>query len=72
LLEQGVHTGIHYPVPIHLQEAYRFMGLKTGSYPGAEMCAKKMVSLPMFPELTEAQIDHVVAVIKEWISKVPL
>jgi dTDP-4-amino-4,6-dideoxygalactose transaminase len=55
----GIHCGIHYPIPVHLQEAYRSLGLTQGSFPVAERCASEFLSLPMFPELTDDQI-HVV------------
>jgi len=54
-----ISTGLHYPVPLHLQKAYEHMGLPVGSFPVAEACAKKLLSLPMFPELTEEQISCV-------------
>jgi dTDP-4-amino-4,6-dideoxygalactose transaminase len=60
LAEREIFCGIHYPVPLHLQEAYRFLGLGPGAFPVAERAAAELVSLPMFPELTEEQIGHVV------------
>lgn len=57
--EQGVQCGIHYPVPIHLQNAYKGLGLFNGSFPVAEQCAKEFLSLPIFPEMKEQQIAHV-------------
>jgi dTDP-4-amino-4,6-dideoxygalactose transaminase len=59
LAEQGIHCGIHYPVPVHLQEAYHFLGLRQGSFPVAEACAEEFVSLPMYAELTPEQIEYV-------------
>lgn len=61
----GVNCAIHYPVPIHLQQAYGFLGLGPGSFPVAEQCAKEFLSLPMYPELTEEQIHFVVETLKE-------
>ncbi len=58
LAEQGVHCGIHYPVPIHLQKAYRSLGYREGSFPRAERAASEQVSLPIFPEITDEQIEH--------------
>jgi len=59
LAEKGISCGIHYPIPIHLQKAYRNLGHTEGSFPVAEKCANEFVSLPMFPELTYAQIEHI-------------
>lgn len=59
LSEKGISCGIHYPVPVHLQEAYHGLGLARGSFPVAEKCAEEFLSLPMFPELTSEQIHHV-------------
>jgi dTDP-4-amino-4,6-dideoxygalactose transaminase len=60
LEKRGIHSGIHYPVPVHRQPAYRFLKLPQGSFPVAEALSKQQLSLPMFPELTEKQLDHVV------------
>ncbi len=59
----GIARAIHYPIPIHLQEAYAFLGLGPGSFPVAEAAAREQFSLPLFPELTTAQQDQVVAAI---------
>lgn len=65
LAEKDIHCGIHYPVPVHEQEAYRSLELKKSSFPIAEKCAEEFVSLPMFPELSENQIH---AVVKEIVA----
>ncbi|HLO32039.1 MAG TPA: DegT/DnrJ/EryC1/StrS family aminotransferase, partial [Anaerolineales bacterium] len=67
LTEKGVGCGIHYPVPVHLQEAYSFMGMKKGQFPVAEKCADELVSLPMFAELAEEQIEYVAYEIKSFL-----
>ena len=59
LAECGVACGIHYPVPVHLQEAYQSLGHGRGSFPVTEACAHEFLSLPMFPELTPEQIAFV-------------
>ncbi|MBM4314712.1 MAG: DegT/DnrJ/EryC1/StrS family aminotransferase [Deltaproteobacteria bacterium] len=64
LAELGISCGIHYPVPIHLQDAYHGLGLARGSFPVAEKCAEEFLSLPMFSELTTGQIDYVVDKLK--------
>lgn len=61
---RGVGTAIHYPVPIHLQEAYASLGVKRGSLPVSESAAEEIVSLPMFPELTEQQVETVIREVK--------
>jgi dTDP-4-amino-4,6-dideoxygalactose transaminase len=66
---RGVNCAIHYPVPIHLQKAYAFLGLGPGSFPVAEQCAKEFLSLPMYPELTEEQIRFVVDTLRESLLK---
>lgn len=60
LAERGIATGIHYPIPIHLQPAYADLELPRGSFPRTERSAERILSLPMFPELSEDQIDLVV------------
>jgi dTDP-3-amino-3,4,6-trideoxy-alpha-D-glucose transaminase len=60
LAEAGVGTGVHYPTPIHRQPAYAHLGLGEGAFPEAERSAARVLSLPMFPELTDAQVDHVI------------
>lgn len=54
-----VFCSIHYPIPIHLQKAYSDLGYAKGDFPVTERAAEEILSLPMFPELTEAQIEHV-------------
>lgn len=60
----GIHCAVHYPIPLHFQEAYHSLGLTEGSYRVAEKCAEELLSLPMFPELPEEQIERVVLGIK--------
>src|SRR3974390_1328716 len=55
LTEAGIGTGIHYPIPLHLQKAYQHLGYKQGAFPVTERLASEIVSLPMFPQLTPAQ-----------------
>lgn len=59
LQKQGVGTAIHYPIPIHLQEAYRDLRYKKGTFPVAEQVSREVISLPMFPELRNAEILEV-------------
>jgi dTDP-4-amino-4,6-dideoxygalactose transaminase len=62
---RGVNCSIHYPVPIHLQKAYSFLGLGRGSFPVAERCAGEFLSLPMYPELRAEQIQFVANTLKD-------
>ncbi len=64
LAEKDIHCGIHYPIPLHLQEAYRSLGYKAGAFPVAEGAAAEFVSLPMFAELTKEQIARVAEELK--------
>ncbi|MBN2009071.1 DegT/DnrJ/EryC1/StrS family aminotransferase [candidate division KSB1 bacterium] len=59
LTEQGIHCSIHYPLPIHLQDAYLSLELKHGKFPITEKCADEFLSLPMYAELTKNQIEYV-------------
>ena len=65
LADRDIHTGIHYPVPIHLQDAYRELALGAGAFPNAEALARESLSLPMYPELTREQIEYVARAVRE-------
>lgn len=64
---KDIFCGIHYPVPIHLQEAYRFLRYGGGSFPVAEKCAREVLSLPMFPELRAEQMEKVAVEIRSFV-----
>lgn len=66
LNSKGIQTGIHYPTPIHLQEAYSSLNYKMGSFPAAEKCVDGILSLPMYPELKEEEISIVAKAIKDF------
>lgn len=68
LQTHGIHTGIHYPIPIHLQECYRSWNLGSGSFPAAERLAARILSLPMYPELSHEQIKYVVECVKNFYA----
>jgi dTDP-4-amino-4,6-dideoxygalactose transaminase len=68
LEEKGIGCAVHYPVPIHLQEACRKLGYTWGAFPVAENLAEEFLSLPMFPELTEDQIEYVVRCVSETVG----
>ena len=68
LQENGIGTGIHYPFPLHLTEALKDLGYQKGDFPVAEQAAEEILSLPMFPELTESQIEYVGDVLEEFFA----
>jgi len=68
LSEQGIATGLHYPLPLHLQKAYTHLGYGKGDFPVAESAAERLLSLPMYPELTAEQVDYVCSSIKDFVG----
>jgi dTDP-4-amino-4,6-dideoxygalactose transaminase len=60
----GIHTGLHYPIPVHLQPAYADLGYRPGAFPISERAAAEVLSLPMFPEMTDEQVDAVAAAVR--------
>ena len=69
LNSKGVQCVIHYPIPVHLQKAYSDLNKPVGSFPITESLAKNILSLPMHPDLTQDDIDYVVATVKEFFTK---
>ena len=65
----GIGYGLHYPVPVHRQPAYRAYASQESALPLAEQCADELVSLPVSPELTDVQVEQVIEVIKHWTDK---
>jgi dTDP-4-amino-4,6-dideoxygalactose transaminase len=68
LAEAGIGTGIHYPIPLHLQKAYQHLGYRKGAFPVTERVAGEIVSLPMFPQMTREQQREVVQSVKEHLK----
>jgi dTDP-4-amino-4,6-dideoxygalactose transaminase len=68
LADRKIGTEVYYPLPLHLQPAFSYLGLEAGDLPVAEQAAKEVLALPMFPELTEAEIGHVVDSIASFYS----
>ena len=71
LAENQIDSKVHYPIPIHLQKAASGLGFKKGDFPVAESQSEKILSLPIYPELTQKQIEYVVETIKTFFQKNP-
>jgi dTDP-4-amino-4,6-dideoxygalactose transaminase len=66
LTQQGVGTGIYYPIPLHLQTCFRYLGYNEGDFPVTERVAQEAMALPIFPEISESQQRHVVSAFANW------
>lgn len=66
LLQRGVDTRVHYPIPIHLQDAARHLQYRRGDFPNAERYASTMISLPIYPELSDAEVQHVINAVRSF------
>ncbi len=66
LAKKEISTGIHYPIPLHLQKSFSFLGYKKGDFPISEKLANEVISLPMYPEMTEEEINYVCEEISEF------
>ena len=64
----GIGTGVHYPIPLHLQKAYRTLGYAKGDFPVAERVASEILSLPMYPQLTRFEQEDVVQAVRECLA----
>ena len=62
----GIFTGIHYPIPLHLQKAMEFLGYKFGDFPVTERITSEILSLPMYAELTDSEIASIVSTVKKF------
>jgi dTDP-4-amino-4,6-dideoxygalactose transaminase len=69
LAAQGIHTAVHYPVPLPLMEAYRYLGGQAAQFPRAAANAARILSLPMYPELTRAQVERVAENLKKAVAQ---
>jgi dTDP-4-amino-4,6-dideoxygalactose transaminase len=69
LAARGIGTGVHYPIPVHLQPACSFLGYAAGDLPHTERIAQEVLSLPMYPELTEAQLQDVAGALRAAVGE---
>jgi dTDP-4-amino-4,6-dideoxygalactose transaminase len=65
----NVGCALHYPLSLHLQKCYAHLGYKAGDFPVSEKAARECLSLPIYPELTDAQVQRVATVVKEFFGK---
>lgn len=68
LEQQGISSGVYYPIPLHLQKAYEYMNLKKGSFPVTEKACERLLALPMFPELKEGDIKYICNKVEEGVK----
>jgi dTDP-4-amino-4,6-dideoxygalactose transaminase len=68
LNDNGVSTGLHYPIPLHLQPCFKYLGYNKGDFPVTEKLAECGLSLPMFPELSDEQIGYVCDSVKKFFK----
>ena len=69
LKERGVGSSVYYPVPLHLQECFGYLGYKEGQFPESERACKEVLSLPIFPELAQAQLEHVAESVRAFFGQ---
>jgi dTDP-4-amino-4,6-dideoxygalactose transaminase len=69
LKTKGIGSAIYYPVPLHLQPCFDYLGYKKGAFPESENAAAQVLSLPIYPELTSAQLDEVVTAVRAFYGR---
>ena len=69
LQERGIGTSVYYPLPLHLQPCFAYLGYQQGACPESERAAAEVISIPIYPELTRAQLDEVAAAVREFYGR---
>lgn len=66
LAQRHIQTAVHYPTPVHLQPAYGYLGYKVGDFPVSETLCRSEITLPLFPELTDREVERVIEAVRAW------
>jgi len=69
LQERGVQTGVHYPLPVHLQKPYQALGYRQGDFPYAERACQRVISMPLYPEMTNEQAAYAAQTLREIVGE---
>jgi len=69
LKDKEIYCGIHYPIPLHLQGAYQDLGYQAGDFPVAEKAAKRILSLPLHPDLTKEDVSYIKGALEDFFNK---
>ena len=69
LTDRGIATALHYPVPLHLQEGLSFLGHRAGDFPRSESASRECLAIPLYPELSEAQVDHLLSSVRAFFAR---
>jgi dTDP-4-amino-4,6-dideoxygalactose transaminase len=69
LKERGIGSNVYYPLPLHLQPCFAYLGYREGQCPEAEKASHEVLSLPVYPELTTTQLDEVIAAVRAFFAR---